>query len=192
MKLHVSFRLRIALLSASLAGTALVGFGFVSWWLISNAKVGLLDAKLENQLMGTGRYQGQWQAYETTLARELEISTDTPVAISVVGRDGDTLYRSSNWSADLDVNLVSVRSRMPQPPPPPPEDWRLRPPPNFPPPKPRITSQLTKTGTWRVGAIAFPPHQVAIAVNLKGIWGFAHSSVATHIPHPRVSHSIIT
>ncbi|MBN3896972.1 MAG: HAMP domain-containing protein [Nostoc sp. NOS(2021)] len=46
-----SFRLRIALLSASLAGSALVGFGAVSWFQIYNAKISRLDAELLNNLM---------------------------------------------------------------------------------------------------------------------------------------------
>jgi hypothetical protein len=36
-----SFRIRIALLSAVLAGGALVGFGLTSWWLIYEAKLTL-------------------------------------------------------------------------------------------------------------------------------------------------------
>ncbi|MEH1845076.1 MAG: ATP-binding protein [Nostoc sp.] len=46
-----SFRLRIALLSAALAGSALVGFGAVSWFQIYNAKISRLDAELLNHLM---------------------------------------------------------------------------------------------------------------------------------------------
>jgi two-component system, OmpR family, heavy metal sensor histidine kinase CusS len=189
-----SFRLRIVLLSAVLAGSAIAGFAFASWWLIYNAKVGRLDAKLENQLMRTMRYQEQWQAYEAILARDLETGTDTPVALWVVGRDGNTLYRSPNWSTEL--NASSVRNIMSQPlpltwtpplqqPPPTGQDFRpplqLRqpppptgqdfrpPPPNFPQPKPRIITQRTKTDVWRIGAIALPGQQVAIALNLQAI-----------------------
>ena len=46
-----SFRLRIALLSSALAGSALVGFGAVSWFQIYNAQIGRLDAELLNHLM---------------------------------------------------------------------------------------------------------------------------------------------
>jgi two-component system, OmpR family, heavy metal sensor histidine kinase CusS len=179
-----SFRLRIVLLSAVLAGSAIAGFAFASWWLIYNAKVGRLDAKLENQLMRTMRYQEQWQAYEATLARDLEAGTDTHVALWVVGPDGNTLYRSPNWSTEL--NASSVRNIMsqplplswtpplqqPPPPnfPPPPTDRDFRPPPpNFPQPKPRIITQRTKTDVWRIGAIALPGQQVAIALNLQAI-----------------------
>ena len=46
-----SFRLRITLLSSALAGSALVGFGAISWFQIYNAHIGRLDAELSNQLM---------------------------------------------------------------------------------------------------------------------------------------------
>lgn len=54
MKLR-SFRTRIALGSAVLAGTALVGFGMTSWWLIYQAKVSRLDEAMKNQLIRAGR-----------------------------------------------------------------------------------------------------------------------------------------
>jgi two-component system, OmpR family, heavy metal sensor histidine kinase CusS len=176
MKLR-SFRLRIALLSTALAGSALASFGFASWWLIYNAKVGRLDAKLENQLMRTIRFQQQWQTYEAILSRDLETAANAPIALWVVGRDGNTLYRSTNWSTELDAG--SVGKIMPQPLPfsqppqelQPPNEERLPPPPpaNIPPPKPQIITQRTKTDVWRIGAIALPERQVAIAVNLQAI-----------------------
>jgi two-component system, OmpR family, heavy metal sensor histidine kinase CusS len=169
-----SFRLRIVLLSATLAGIALASFGFVSWWLIYNAKVGRLDAKLENQLMRTMRFQEQWQAYEAILPRDLETGANTPVVLWVVGRDGNTLYRSPNWSTELNTSLLGKIMSQPLPFPPqlqPPPDERrfFPPPPNIPPPKPQIITQRTKTDVWRIGAIALPGQQVAIAVNLQAI-----------------------
>jgi two-component system, OmpR family, heavy metal sensor histidine kinase CusS len=172
MKLR-SFRLRIVLISAVLAGSALVGFGFVSWWLIYNAKVGRLDAKLENQLMEM-HLQKQRQAYEAILARDLETGANTSVALWVVGRDGNTLYRSSNWSKELDTGSIRKMISQPFPPlpprPKPPNEKSFPPPPpNIPPPKLQIITQRTKTDVWRVGAIAFPDEQLAIAVNLQAI-----------------------
>ncbi|MBW4610049.1 MAG: HAMP domain-containing histidine kinase [Hassallia sp. WJT32-NPBG1] len=46
-----SFRLRIASLSAALAGSTLVGFAAVSWFQIYNAQISRLDAQLLNQLL---------------------------------------------------------------------------------------------------------------------------------------------
>ena len=51
----LSFRLRIALLSATLAGSALVGFGAVSWLQIYNANISRLDAEILNHLMRATR-----------------------------------------------------------------------------------------------------------------------------------------
>ncbi|NJR65191.1 MAG: hypothetical protein HC772_07495 [Leptolyngbyaceae cyanobacterium CRU_2_3] len=61
-----SFRLRIALLSATLAGAALVGFGVVAWGLIYDAKVKRLDARLENQVrrLVRPRPQDWWQSFD--------------------------------------------------------------------------------------------------------------------------------
>jgi two-component system, OmpR family, heavy metal sensor histidine kinase CusS len=44
-----SFRLRVALLSAALAGSALIGFGAIFWFQIYNAQIGKLDAELFSQ-----------------------------------------------------------------------------------------------------------------------------------------------
>ncbi len=46
-----SFRLRIALLSALLAGTALAGFGGVSWWVIYQTKLHRIDDGIKDQLI---------------------------------------------------------------------------------------------------------------------------------------------
>lgn len=42
-----SFRVRIALLSATITGASLIAFSFVFWWLIYNAYSGRLDAELK-------------------------------------------------------------------------------------------------------------------------------------------------
>ena len=104
MKLH-SFRIRIALLSAVLAGGALVGFGLTSWWLIYEAKVSRLDAELESQLMRAGRPRSydRWQSYETSLGQSFGTNAKTAIAILVIGADDNILYRSQQWAADLDV-----------------------------------------------------------------------------------------
>ncbi|MBE9181976.1 HAMP domain-containing protein [Oculatella sp. LEGE 06141] len=104
-----SFRLRIALLSAALAGGALIGFGAASWWLIYDAKVSRLDATLENQLMRTARPRSQepdrWQFLEDSLARDFETNEAAPIALWIVRADGHTLYRSDDWPTDLNLGL---------------------------------------------------------------------------------------
>ena len=111
-----SFRLRIALASAVLAGSALLGFGGISWWLIYDAKVSRLDEALKTQLMRAmrPRSENRWHFYESQLPRILETHAQTPIAILVMGTDGNTIYRADSWPSDLEVNKLWLSS--PQPP----------------------------------------------------------------------------
>ncbi|MBD2314176.1 HAMP domain-containing protein [Desertifilum sp. FACHB-1129] len=160
-----SFRIRIALLSAILAGSALVGFGLISWWLIYDAKVNRLDAELENQLIRVGRPRplDRWHADEASLRRELGIPTNTPIAVLVIDAEGNVLYGSPQWDAGLETqNLwISRPSSLPFPSPSPGQ----RPPP----PAPRFMTQQTASGRWRIGAVTTPFAQVAIAVSLNAV-----------------------
>lgn len=180
MKLH-SFRLRIALLSAALAGSTLVGFGAVSWFQIYNAKLNRLDAEIVNQLIrGTrSRDRERWQFYKNSLPYALKIDPKTPIALLVL-RNGKTLYQSNSVPTDLDVNrLLAQRLRLTPPAlPPPPELTALpsgaeqssskesRP---IRPPLPQFTTERTTTGTWRIGTANFPNVGIAIAVSLQAI-----------------------
>lgn len=175
MKLR-SFRFRIALLSASLAGSTLVGFAATSWWLIYDAKVSRLDVELENQLVRAARPRSQnnWQAYETSLPLAFGTNSQTPIVLQVLDTDGNTLYESGEWSADLNTQgLLPFRPLLmpPRPPPPTPRNLPLRRPrrPIELPKLSQFDTQRTETGTWRVGAIALSRYQVAIAVSLNDI-----------------------
>jgi heavy metal sensor kinase len=180
-----SFRIRIALLSAVLAGSALVGFGLISWWLIYEAKVSRLDAELESQLIRAGRSRSpeRWQSYEISLGQSFGTNAKTAIALLIIGADGNVQYRSDEWAADLDTrNLWTSRPQRPPFPSPPsdrptapfseanqPFPERPQPAPDRPPPTPRFFTQRTATGTWRVGAVTTPFTQVAIAVSLNAI-----------------------
>ena len=98
-----SFRLRVALLSAALAGSALVGFGAVSWFQIYNAKVSRLDAERVNHLMRASRPPGRerWQLFAGSLSY-VGTNTKTPIALLILDPNGDTLYQSLAEPADLD------------------------------------------------------------------------------------------
>ncbi|MCZ0904132.1 two-component sensor histidine kinase, partial [Microcoleus sp. HI-ES] len=136
MKLQ-SFRFRITLLSAVLASVALIGFSIVSWWLIYDAKVKRLDAEIKNQLIQSTRPQStQWDAYSDSLPSVLGMNDgETTAALLVTDRDGNLLYRSSQWQDGLDANTL-WRS-LPQPPPDPARiPFQLEPPPPPPPPYP--------------------------------------------------------
>ncbi len=189
-----SFRLRIALLSGALAGSALVGFGAVCWFQIYNAQIGRLDAELENQLMRAAgprdrqpRDRQRWQFYEDSLPYAFGTNTKIPIALLVLDANGNTLYQSNKVPADKDVNRLLVQRLgltplLPFPkgePPPKPESINphqerysggvaLRSP-FIRPPQPQFVTLATATGAWRIGATKFPNVQVAIAVSLLAV-----------------------
>ncbi|MHC5738882.1 sensor histidine kinase [Nostoc sp.] len=126
-----SFRLRLALLSAALAGSTLVGFGAVSWFQISNAKISRLDAELLNHLMRatpnfppreeppvgaasprrelskeSSRDRSRWQFYEDSLSYAFGSNTKTPVALLVLDANSNILYQSNSLPGDLEVNRL--------------------------------------------------------------------------------------
>lgn len=175
MKLR-SFRIRIAFLSAVLAGSALIGFGLISWWLIYEAKLSRLDAELKSQLMRAGRPRlpEHWQSYEASLGSSFGTNEKTAIAILIMGNDGNVLYRSQQWTDLNTTNLWTRSQQLPLPPPPaePPTDsfpQRPPPPPDVPLPAPRFVTQRNTKGIWRIGAVTTPFTQVAIAVSLNAI-----------------------
>lgn len=157
------FRLRIALLSATLAGGALVGFGIISWWLIYEAKFSRLNAQLEAQLMRPP-VKDFWLIPQPKLA-ELGIEGETSNAILVTDTHGNTIYKSTTWPDEL--NLKGILRQYPPLPPSPQIPPPL--PPDLPPLRPQLMTQQTKTGTWRFGVMSFPRIQIAIAVSLQTI-----------------------
>lgn len=184
-----SFRVRIALLSATMTGASLIAFSLIFWWLIYNAYSGRLDAELKNKLLQTDHLQEQpsLQVYETQLTRDFK---DTPIKIWVLDRDGYTRYQSINGS-DLKLQVSDFLPfslppghdfGVPHKPDFPrnleiphkpdfPRDLEIpRPPRNrFPPPQPelKIITRRSPNGLWRVGLVTFPHQKVAIAVNLS-------------------------
>ena len=106
LHLH-SFRLRIALMAAFLAGIALVGFGGASWLLIYKAKLNRLDSDIKNQLQREAapprpnqqpKYlpqNGYWYASEAFLAAIFGSRED--ISLLVINPEGQTMYRSENW-----------------------------------------------------------------------------------------------
>ncbi|MFB8790346.1 MAG: ATP-binding protein [Potamolinea sp.] len=166
MKLH-SFRLRIALLSAVLAGSTLIGFAVVSWKLIYDAKVSRLDANLENQLKRSirPREADDWQFHDERLKSEIGTDVNTPIALLVIGADSNIIYQSETWK--LDFKLFPPKPKIPFFPPPIPSTDRPFPGldriPDRPPPDFILPTRYTTTDTWLVGAISAPHVQVAIA-----------------------------
>lgn len=193
MKLR-SFRWRIAFLSALLAGAAVTGFAVVAWQLIYVAKVNRLDAKLENQMRRSlrPRTPQAWQMFAASLPRELDTDAETLTALLVVCH-GQVEFQSAQWSPEFQVDFPpppNLPRRSPLPPTPqspwgngvplprlplhrersdlpPRRDWSERV--LFAQLQPRIVTQTTSTGRWRISFASFPDHQVAIAVSLQAV-----------------------
>ncbi len=168
-----SFRLRIALLSAALAGSTLVGFGAVSWFQIYNAKISRLDAELLNQLMRASRPPEKERSHpRLELLPGFGSNSKTPVALLVLDGNGNTIYQSN---ADIEINRLLVQRLQLTPLPPPPPRERLNPsvnsvnPLTFRPLPPQFVTAQTATATWRIGASKFPNSQVALAVSLQAV-----------------------
>jgi two-component system, OmpR family, heavy metal sensor histidine kinase CusS len=161
-----SFRIRLALASAVLAGSALIGFGMTSWWLIYQAKVSRLDEAIESQLMRANRPLRRFPPSP----RRFSIDENTPTAILITDLEGKILYKSDNWSNEINVTNFW---RLPDGTNPIPIELQ----PNLARPRlgvvspPRFFTQRTSTETWRIGAATFPSNQIAIAISLETIDG---------------------
>ena len=139
MKLR-SFRMRIALLSVLLAGSALVGFSIASWLLIYETKLARLDSEIKNQLLQKAvrpYWATNWQSYERSLPSIFGATQQNSVTLLVTKIEGQTLYQSVNWPSALDLSsLLLPQSQLPaQLFPPPPEQRR---PPELEPPLPPL------------------------------------------------------
>ena len=175
-----SFRLQISLLSSALAGTALIGFGAVSWWQIYRAKINRLDVQIVNILMRgnvppnveySELYREQrWQVYSNSLGDILRVNSEISTALLVLDAKGNRLYQSTSIAEDLDLKLILTdRLALTEPPPPilPNKVSRQKAPP--PPPPITFATKYTKTGTWRIGTVKFRRLQLAVAIDRQVI-----------------------
>lgn len=168
-----SFRLRIALLSALLAGGAIAGFAIASWLLIYDAKLTRLDSEIKSQLLQESappRPPNYWHSYATSLVSVFGLRrSQSDIALLVIDPEGKPLHQSANWTPQFE-GIALFPPVPPFPPPPPP---RRRFPEGRPAPQEplgrlsQVITQRTSNGTWRVGAVSSPFVRMAIAVNLQ-------------------------
>jgi two-component system, OmpR family, heavy metal sensor histidine kinase CusS len=170
-----SFRIRIALVLVLLTGSALVGFGAMSGWLLYNAKMSRLDEVMKIQLFRAARAQqrDRWLAYEALLPRIFGVEAETPTAFLIQDATGAVVYQSRQWPADLDL--------APLWPPPPNPSKAASPAPTTSTTSrplsrsklrfsdPRLVTRQTTADTWRVGAATLSRSRVAIAISLKAV-----------------------
>lgn len=156
---HLSLRLRLALWSAALAGGALLGFALLSSWLIYQAKLDSLDARLERTTPlgrpGDRRERPDRPAIppnpEAALAQDLGLPADAEVGLLLVGRAGSVVYQSPQWPS-----AIAQISPGPNP-----SQGRRGP--------RRLMTVRTPDGPWRVVVRATPVGQLAIAANLNAL-----------------------
>ena len=145
--MKLSFRLRITLLSALLAGCALAGFAALTWWFVLDIRVRQLETDVAahaERESGRSLPPGGWQQCEVVLARTLGSREPGEVLLLVEDADGATVYRSAHWPAGAD------EKQFPWPPSPSPGSLARRPDPRM---LPRPAS------SWRSGRHRVRPFQ---------------------------------
>ena len=162
-----------------------MAFGIVAWRLIYVAKVSRLDARLEQPTRRAARPRSPdwWQPFLTGLPTELGTDAATPIVLQVIRTDGTTIYQSNDWSTEFRIPALPTPP-LPSPIPPHsnplPSDIELRSEPAnlhpdypfpviIPVPDPRINTQQTSNGSWRVSAVRSAHAQAVIAVSLEAI-----------------------
>jgi len=113
MKLK-SFRFRIALLAALLAGTAIAGFSGITYFLFYQSRLNILDNEIRDQLSresSSSRPLGHWQTYEKIQASFFGDQTQQTNALLVIS-DGKTIHQSQNWQTDF--NPESLFTSLPE------------------------------------------------------------------------------
>jgi signal transduction histidine kinase len=138
-----------------------LGFALLSSWLIYQAKLDRLDARLERTAplgrpgdrgeLPLGDRSGLPPNPESDLAQDLGLPADAEVGLLLVGRTGEVVYQSPQWpSAIAQIspapNLTQGR-RGPR----------------------RLMTVQTPSGPWRVVVRATPMGQLAIAANLDAL-----------------------
>lgn len=162
--MNQSFRLRLALFSAALAGLTLALFIFSSFWLIQDAKIEHIDRALRSHAeRETGRppHAFDWTRVERDIASSLGLEEPRDLLLLIQDPQGHTAYRSRHWPADLDPAHLPW-PRLPTPA----GDELARPRPIA------LAVGQTLTGQdWRWGLAVGNQAQVGVAVNLRTLGG---------------------
>ncbi|MDQ5910519.1 MAG: two-component system, OmpR family, heavy metal sensor histidine kinase CusS [Pseudomonadota bacterium] len=113
-----SFRWRLAVLSALLAGLALAGFAATAAWWIRDANRGRLDGELRAQaqraVIRPPPREG-WEVYERTMQSLLNAHESADLLLLVTDQEGHIDYRSPAWPAEADPAQLSWPPVPPRP-----------------------------------------------------------------------------
>jgi two-component system heavy metal sensor histidine kinase CusS len=156
---RVSFRLRLAIISALLGALALGGFAAIALWQMREAAIDDLDreflAQAEREL--SRRWPaGHWPPHEGNMARAF--GTDHPgQSLLLVMVDGRVAYRSRHWPEELDPQGLP---------------WPILPSPPSRSRGPALGSLTLNLGgrPWRFGLAATPQGYMAMGVDLAVVY----------------------
>jgi len=181
----VSFRLRIALLSALLAGCALAGFAALSWWFVRDIRVKQLETDVAahaERESGRRLPPGGWEHWEDALAHTSGAHGPVEVLLLVEDAAGTTVYRSARWPAgsvekqflwpQTPTSGTFARGTDPRMlPPPPASSWVVKPDADLQPVEPNLAISSFHAGgiEWRAGLAVTPYSRVAVAMSLAAV-----------------------
>lgn len=99
-----SFRIKIAFLSAAIAGVVLVLFGLLALWVVENQKTETLDTRIRSlggRQPGWLAQQRDFQRFEESLSFVFGDGDGSPFILQVRAAEGTRLHQSSGWPEDL-------------------------------------------------------------------------------------------
>ena len=184
------FRLKIALFSVLISGSILIAFGLLFLSIISRVQLERLDRELltlgESQLHVLHPAE-HWRNFGASLRSIYGEHYQDDLILQVTGANGDMLYTSSHWPAQVTPDifpefkqkrqLIAKDSRTGRPPLPrdgPPERYP------YPPPRPRpdpvklippsFQTVETPTVIWRVGIMGNQHLTILAGLNMAGFY----------------------
>ena len=98
-----SFRLRLAVSTALLAGVALAGFAAIAWWQMRDAKIGALERQIRDQAereISRRWLADQWTRHEYNMGRVFGTLTIQQSLLLVQDSQG-MVFRSKHWPENL-------------------------------------------------------------------------------------------
>lgn len=192
-----SFRLKIGLLSMSLSGMLLLGFGLLATAALSRVGIARIDRELralaDAQVRKT-QPGGHWRRFDDSLRSIYGEDASKQFMVKATRPNGEILYATAGWAPELPLHalpltLDAAPASAPEGPPiegdlrsPPPEEGDGRrprpsdePPPREPPPRrlpvrgPVYATLVAPNGEWRAMTIANAEVTLSIAMNLSDL-----------------------
>lgn len=110
--LQIPFRLRMAVLSATISGAVLVASGAAVLWWMSRLKLEAVDTEIRSlgsRHPGWIAQRGNYQRLDEVLSFLFGEAHQDQIILLVKATDGRTLYTSAGWPADLDADGLDCR-----------------------------------------------------------------------------------